>query len=150
MEKWDSVSDGRTRFCVGFLFSPDMSKVVLIRKNRPEWQANKLNGIGGKLLDSETPLRGMQREFLEETGLEHLEWNPLVRLNLDEAVIWFFWGRSCLYDLIETKTDEEVGIYRVGLLETIDTIPNLRWIIPMAKSMTLGETASCFIINEVH
>ena len=94
----------------GILFSPDLTKVVLIRKNRPEWQASKLNGVGGKLQDGETPLRGMQREFLEETGLEHWDWEPLARLEFDEAVVWFFWGKSCLYDLCETKTDERVGL----------------------------------------
>ncbi len=68
MDQWDTIHDSRQRFCVGFLFNPDMSQVVLIRKNRPEWQAGRLNGVGGRLEDGETPLRGMQRKFKEETA----------------------------------------------------------------------------------
>ena len=37
-----------TKYVVGFMFSPDKQFVALIRKNRPEWQAGKLNGIAGK------------------------------------------------------------------------------------------------------
>ena len=36
------------RYVVGFAFSADMSRVLLIRKNRPLWMAGKLNGIGGR------------------------------------------------------------------------------------------------------
>ena len=150
MDKWDTINDSRQRFCVGYLFSPDLTKVVLIRKNRPDWQATKLNGVGGKLQDGETPLRGMQREFLEETGLEHWDWEPLARLEFDEAVVWFFWGKSCLYDLCETKTDEGVGIYKIGLLSTLELVPNSRWLIPMAISFTKGERARCFVVREVY
>jgi hypothetical protein len=33
-------------YVVGFAFDTD-GRVALIRKNRPEWQAGRLNGIGG-------------------------------------------------------------------------------------------------------
>jgi 8-oxo-dGTP diphosphatase len=150
MDKWDTIYDSRQRFCVGYLFSPDLTKVVLIRKNRPDWQATKLNGVGGKLQDGETPLRGMQREFLEETGLEHWEWKPLARLEFEKAVVWFFWGTSCLYDLVETKTDEPVEVYKVGLLGALNLVPNSCWLIPMAISFTKGERANCFVVHEVY
>ena len=112
--------------------------------------AGRLNGVGGRLEDGETPLRGMQREFKEETGLEHWDWEPLARLEFDEAVVWFFWGKSCLYDLCETKTDEGVGIYKIGLLSTLELVPNSRWLIPMAISFTKGERARCFVVREVY
>ena len=35
-------------YACGFLFSQDRTRVVLIRKRRPAWQAGKLNGVGGK------------------------------------------------------------------------------------------------------
>jgi 8-oxo-dGTP pyrophosphatase MutT (NUDIX family) len=55
------------RYVVGFLFSQDESKVLLVWKNRPAWQNGKLNGIGGKIEAGETPLQAMEREFKEET-----------------------------------------------------------------------------------
>lgn len=44
--------------------------VVLIRKTKPEWQAGKLNFVGGKVEDDETPLDCMVREFREETSVD--------------------------------------------------------------------------------
>ena len=55
-------------YVAGFLFSPDRSRVLLIRKNRPAWQAGKLNGLGGKIEPGETPPQAMRREFREEQG----------------------------------------------------------------------------------
>ena len=59
----------RRNYVVGFAFSSDKSQVVLIRKNRPAWQAGKLNGVGGKFEDGEDGLACMVREFHEETGV---------------------------------------------------------------------------------
>ncbi len=36
-------------YVVGFMFTEDEKQVVLIEKKRPEWQAGKLNGVGGKI-----------------------------------------------------------------------------------------------------
>jgi hypothetical protein len=57
----------KDRYVLGFVFSEDSSRVLLVWKNRPAWQAGKLNGIGGKIEAGETPLQAMQREFREET-----------------------------------------------------------------------------------
>jgi 8-oxo-dGTP pyrophosphatase MutT (NUDIX family) len=57
-----------TEYVVGFVFDPDESHLLLIWKNRPAWQAGKLNGPGGKRENGETPLAAMEREFGEETG----------------------------------------------------------------------------------
>lgn len=58
-------------YTLGFAFSSDFSKVLLIQKNRPIWQEGKLNGIGGKLEEcDQTPIDGMIREFKEETNID--------------------------------------------------------------------------------
>jgi 8-oxo-dGTP pyrophosphatase MutT (NUDIX family) len=41
-----------------------------IRKNRPHWQAGKLNGIGGKVEPGENADQAMVRETLEETSVD--------------------------------------------------------------------------------
>lgn len=53
-------------YCVGFGYYGDC--VVLVKKERPEWQKGFLNGVGGKLEKNESPLEAMIREFFEETG----------------------------------------------------------------------------------
>ena len=62
-------------YVVGFLFNPDMTEVVLIKKNRPDWQKGLLNGVGGKIESGEDPITAMIREFKEETGVEIYNWN---------------------------------------------------------------------------
>ena len=59
-------------YVVGFLFDEDARRyhktghgnVVLIEKNRPAWQAGRLNGVGGHIEIGETPDEAISREFL--------------------------------------------------------------------------------------
>lgn len=59
-----------TIYVAGFLFGPmpRHNYVALIRKNKPDWQKGKLNGIGGKVEAGETPRRGQS----SETHLYHV------------------------------------------------------------------------------
>lgn len=52
-------------YVCGFLFHEDY--VLLVKKNRPDWQAGLLNGIGGKVEPEELSMGAMHREFQEET-----------------------------------------------------------------------------------
>jgi 8-oxo-dGTP diphosphatase len=151
MGKWDDVIVGDSRYCVGFMFSPDMSQVVLVRKNRPDWQKGLLNGVGGKLKSGESPLNGMIREFHEETGLHWEDWKPLARLDSYFATVWFFWTVSDRYNEASTRTDEKIGTHHtVSIQHHSDVVPNSRWLIPMAMSFLQGERAECFIVEEVY
>lgn len=64
-------------YVLGIMFSEDEKKVLTIWKNRPSWQLNKLNGVGGKLEDGETPIQAMNREFSEETGFVAKHYMPI-------------------------------------------------------------------------
>jgi len=56
-------------YVMGFIFNRTKNRVLLVKKKRPEWQAGKWNGIGGKIKEiDKSPLEAMQRESLEETG----------------------------------------------------------------------------------
>jgi 8-oxo-dGTP diphosphatase len=149
MDAWESLPEGKRLYCVGFMFSPYMEAVVLIRKKRPEWQRGLLNGIGGKLQDGETPLDGMRREFREEAGVAWDDWSPLARLDFPEATVWFFWARGDAWEC-RTQTDEEVSIHKTRDVQDLDLVPNGRWLIPMAVSFTRGERARCFTVQEVY
>lgn len=120
------------RYVVGFLFNGDL--VALIQKNRPEWQKGKLNGIGGHIEDGESAEVAMVREFQEETGGWTLQsdWRKFALLtNAKKSVeLHLFTNRNVVP--IKTTTDEMVAWYPVNYLPD-NIIPNLRWLIPMAK-----------------
>lgn len=65
------------KYVLGLMFSADRTFVALIRKKKPEWQKDKLNGIGGKIEDGELAHHAMPREFYEETGVRtnHRDWS---------------------------------------------------------------------------
>ena len=66
---------GKTEYVVGFAFDENEKNVILVRKERPEWQKGALNGPGGHIEDGESMLVAMAREFKEEVGIET---NPYV------------------------------------------------------------------------
>lgn len=128
------------RFVVSFLFDPALSKVVLIRKNRPDWMAGKLNAVGGHVEDGESPLTAAVREFAEETGLrrEARDWHHFLTLRRpggDEGrELICFWGVSPRISKVKSMTDEQVGIYDVqSLLTRTDVLKDTLWILVMAK-----------------
>lgn len=119
-------------YVVGFLFREmPLAHVALIQKRKPEWQAGKLNGIGGKIELGESAEAAMRREFREETGADVLIWQPFALLAWRSDMIHFFCARSD-QTVIRSTTDEEVDWYPVSLLDRLPIIPNLRWLVPLA------------------
>jgi 8-oxo-dGTP diphosphatase len=57
---------------LGYVFSPDASRVLLVRRDRRPDDAHfgKYNGLGGKLEPGEDVVTGFRREVREESGLE--------------------------------------------------------------------------------
>jgi len=130
-------------YVCSFAFSPDRMRVLLIRKNRPAWQAGKLNGVGGKIEPGETPHAAARREFLEETGLDLPESafeHQLTLAGPDDISVpdrpgpigWqgHFFRLITDIDAARTTTDEALEIHPVAQLPAA-IIPNLHWIIPM-------------------
>ncbi len=119
------------RFVVGFLFSGDRKKVVLIHKLKPLWQKNKLNGIGGKMVEGESPLDAMSREFLEEAGVEILDWEYVLKY-YNEGSYEVFFFRHFSDDIYKTTQQEEEPL-RIIPISTLpsNTVFNLRWLIPL-------------------
>ena len=58
------------KMTVGFIFNPSGDQVLLIKKNRPEWQAGKFNGIGGHLNHGEELDNDFKRCFIREVKEE--------------------------------------------------------------------------------
>jgi 8-oxo-dGTP diphosphatase len=103
------------KYCLGFAFSLDRSKVLVIRKKRPAWQAGRLNGIGGKLESGETALVAMQRECQEETGLRISHWEYFATIESPHFEVTCF--RAFTDDIFGavSLTDEEVTVEDVDL-----------------------------------
>lgn len=110
-------------YVVGFLFTTDMNKVLLIEKKRPDWQRGKLNGIGGKVETSEDFQTALAREFAEETTLRFDGWKFFCTLHIgldkgpDAHDVYFAAATSGMVDLARSPTDEKVFLVRVDTIE---------------------------------
>ncbi len=123
------------RYVVGFMFSMKERSVLLIKKRRPEWQAGLLNGIGGRIDPGETPTQAMVREFREECGIVTTEsqWEPYAEMESGDASIYFFSSKGDI-TLAESLTDETVySVAYERILKHRFLVPNLIWLVPMAK-----------------
>ena len=142
----------KKKYVVGFMLDPTLSKVVLIRKQKPEWQAGLLNGVGGKIGDNipgETPEQAIHREFKEEAGVDGLNWRPYLTLQTPHSEIHFFRALGNVHRA-ETQTEENISVYDVHeVMDRCDTIPNLRWCIQMARTFHFGERAQLFKVEEI-
>ncbi len=140
-----------THYVVGFFIegSIDNGLVVLIQKNRPAWQAGKMNGVGGKIEIGELPITAMVREFWEETGytVEEGRWNKFAEIIDDNAYIHFYWaeaqnmpnGESELR-MCQTNTDEAVVIRSINDItaNNANYIHNLPWLLNMIPSLKVN------------
>lgn len=126
------------RYVSGFMFNDELTRVALIRKNKPEWQNGKLNGIGGKIEQGELTVGAMFREFFEETGVKTkvMKWIRYLVMrdagNKDFSVDFFCCSGNL--DTLHTTTDEEITIVDVALIHALrtDMIENLPWLIALA------------------
>jgi 8-oxo-dGTP pyrophosphatase MutT (NUDIX family) len=48
---------------------PNDMGILIVIKDRPEWQKDKVNLVGGKIEKGETPIQAAVRELEEESGL---------------------------------------------------------------------------------
>ena len=125
-----SEKPSKKLYVAGFAFSLDGSKLAFVRKNRPAWQAGRLNAIGGKVEEDETIEAAMRREFREEAGLDLAEecWELCVRLGNEAFEVAFFRTFTDRLDELASITDEEILI-RPSLPVDADVLPNLHWLI---------------------
>jgi 8-oxo-dGTP diphosphatase len=124
----------QVEYVVGFAFDT-RGRVALIRKNRPAWQAGRLNGIGGHVEPGEAPRDAMTREFQEETGTRLDGWERFAVMAFPGAIIYFYRLRNLhpiRLDGLRSITDEEVCIWDHRGLYSTDVIPNLTWLVPLA------------------
>lgn len=129
------------RYVLGFAFTEDRRRVILIRKLKPEWQKGKWNGVGGKVEKGESSHQAMIREFEEETGVLLENWEEFAVMgNTDFSVqVYRTFDDECLKynsfqtaEIVSAWAVENVGIHSPHR----ETLPNLKWLIPLALDNT--------------
>ena len=149
------------QFVVGFLFSPALDKVVLIRKRKPAWQLDRLNGVGGAIERGETPHQAASRECGEEVDLGKCDHCSQPYLIMPDA-----WKMFCslvvasgekidfLYAIDEraqqakSKTAEQVVIKAVDDLKVPECLWSVPWLVSMALTFISGAQKNSFMIIE--
>jgi 8-oxo-dGTP diphosphatase len=148
------------KYVLGFIFDTSRTKVLLIKKTKPDWQKGKFNGIGGKIEQNETPSDAMTRECFEEADLKLYNWVNFAEIKGKEPYRTGdnppnnqIWSIECYYmftnqfHLFHSKTEELIEIFDTKLLPQ-NKISNLSWLIPMALSHK-DDRADKFIIEEI-
>lgn len=133
------MSDKPRYACV---FASWREGVVVVRKNHPEWQFGRWNGVGGACNEGETPLQAAQREFTEETRIGAPDdLNEFCVLEDSKVIVHFYRGslpdHADIPSMLPKKNDigEPLALLHIGKTEWTDSghhIDNLSWLIPMA------------------
>lgn len=143
------MESSHKNYVLGLAFSENGKDILLIQKTKPEWQAGKLNGIGGKVEPYEGFNCAMVREFLEETELYTTvaQWDYIGKLKgrdwnggtFTVYVYTLFHDDICFF---KSPTEEQVRLIPVESLERYPHIPNLDWLVPMALNHHAEKTQS--------
>lgn len=133
-------------YVLGFAFDEKNENVVLIEKQKPEWQRGLHNGIGGKVEPSDgSNYVAMHREFKEETGLHSLpiSWYQFATMTFENdilgggAIVYCFKMFSDRIFQCKTTEQEEIRIFNVNEVDNIKTVPHLKILISLALDKTI-------------
>jgi len=123
----------KEQYVLGFYFDKQRENVVLIRKNRPEWQRGFLNGVGGKIEPGEEPRDAMIREFKEEARSIVLDWSYFGIISEESLDVHCFKASGSLSKI--GSTGDEL-IFKVPIFEllnpTCNILPDANWLIHSA------------------
>ena len=135
-------------YVLGFAFG-EVNKnrhVLLIHKNKPEWQNGRINGVGGKIEPDEDLYEAMVREFKEEVGIDSRssDWRLFARMSERLDSDKFHDGPADVFCFMTDRLDitkarmmefERPETFRVsGLAEyNPQILRNLQWLIPIAQ-----------------
>lgn len=130
------------QYVLNAIFNPAMTELLIIKKNRPDWQAGKFNLIGGKVEPKEMFMDAAIRETEEETGIVLDPENvKMVGFIKDEPKEHFIVG--CFVSITDdiysfkTKTDESVYLVNMDELRSIpedNRLENLLSLVELSKS----------------
>lgn len=137
------------KYVLGFAFDYKREHVVLIHKEKPEWQSGKLNGVGGKVEKEDSCIHdSMVREFFEETGVitRNDDWTHYATMSFDNDVmgggaeIYVFRMRNNEIKACSTYEQEVVEIIPLSEVYSRPLMQNLHILIPLALQKEFGFT----------
>jgi 8-oxo-dGTP diphosphatase len=137
------------KYVLGFAFDWKRENIVLIEKQKPDWQKGKLNGVGGKLETTDSSIHdAMVREFFEETGVltQKQDWTHYATMSFDNdimtgsAEIYVFRMRNNEALQCSTYEEEEVKIIPIDKVYNEPLMHNLHILIPLALQKEFGFT----------
>ena len=134
------------RYSLGFVFNGSLDKVLLMHKLKPEWQAGKLNGLGGKVEEGETALSCISREIQEESGLVIPcdQWKFIGELNGED---WTTGVYGAIYhgptEDAKSIEKEPINWFNPSTLPE-NIIPNLSWLVPLTIEKLKNEISTDF------
>jgi len=132
-----------------FVFTPDLSEVLLVEKSKPKFHVGMLNGIGGKNDPGESDVACATRELKEESNLDIPEeaWKYYAHLH------WQSWDVPVLTAIYTGKKSDartmeidKVNWYACNALPE-NCITNLTWLIPMAKDVLKGAEWETVVVH---
>lgn len=121
--------------------------VLLVLKDRPEWQKGKLNILGGKIEPGETPTQAAVRELKEESGLIADTLEICGKLCGDNYVVYCL-NCKIIDNIVKPREGETEYVNWYSWNKVINDprlIPNLKVIIPLLMMNVHGWT----IIDDV-
>jgi 8-oxo-dGTP pyrophosphatase MutT (NUDIX family) len=132
-------------YVLGFQFNDYGTRVALVKKKRPSWQANYWNGIGGGVERGEKAVTAMHREFNEEAGQESPagSWVEFARLiTWTGNTVSVFSSFTDRVESVKTITDEEIHVFDRSFIaeKNEGLLPNVAWLCAMALSMRTKRT----------
>lgn len=122
------------KYTLGFLFNQDLTKVLLIHKQRPVWQKGMINGLGGKFENQESAFVCIVREVKEETNLStnSQDWTKFAELHSSKFAVDvmanIYFGQES--DAVSNEDQWVEWIEVKNLPKNVMT--NLTWLIPLA------------------
>jgi len=137
------------KYVLGFAFDWKREKIVLIHKEKPEWQKGKLNGVGGKVEKEDDCIHAaMVREFFEETGVitRQDDWTHYATMSFDNdilgggAQIYVFRMRNNEALQASTYEQEVVEVIPMSEVYSKPLMHNLHILIPLALQKEFGFT----------
>ena len=118
-------------YVAGFLIDPVTRTVALVRKGKPQWQAGKLNAIGGKVEPGESAEQAMRREFAEEAGVDRGDWAHFASVRGPWGQVSFFRAFGST-GAVRTMETEPIEVHSLDAVPFDEAIPNVSWLLPLA------------------
>jgi 8-oxo-dGTP pyrophosphatase MutT (NUDIX family) len=121
-----------------YLERSEFGQILMVLKDKPEWQKDRLNLIGGKIEPNETPEEAAFRELKEESGFGARTVTLFGKIIAKDAIVYCYkafalWTRA---DIRPRHGETEKVSWHTWAEVQLDKrlIPNLRVIIPLMQA----------------